>query len=131
MATRLQPWMGDLLALFGPEECESLLWREAGSGELEFTVFCSDTFAWACADCEPISAGDLPALERAKADLPEGDWPTLWVARKRGMRPMRRWLERCGGAERHLFEAAGPASLGDGRRTARGLPAAETRQGRG
>jgi hypothetical protein len=98
-----------VLRLFAWDDCDALWWHtnEQG-GDITFSVNCSDTFALACADSERIEASDLPDLERAKKDLPEGDWSLLWVSRKRGCRPMEPYLKRMDSLERALMEAAGP-----------------------
>ena len=100
-------WEFDLLKLFAWDDCESLMWTII-DGRVVFHVFCSDTFWWATADCETVVQEDLPDLKKAKEDLPEGDWPILWVARKRKLRPMRLWLNRSAQDERIIFEEAGP-----------------------
>jgi hypothetical protein len=98
-----------LLALFW-DDTESLLWHPANQrsplwavvgpdgvapepvGPVAFSVTCSDTFAWACADAEPVVLpDDLESLTAARREFPGDDWPTLWVCRKRGQRPMPRY----------------------------------------
>lgn len=101
-------WEFNLLRLFAPDDCGSLIWSARQDGVIVFRVFCSDTFWWATADSEDVSEEDLPDLVKARADLPEGDWPTLWVSRKRKMRPMRLWLNVLPQDERIIFEEAGP-----------------------
>ena len=47
---------------------------------------CNDLFEWACADAEPVTAEELPALHAAwMADRSDG--PLLWACRKRQQRP--------------------------------------------
>lgn len=100
-----------LLRIFCWDDTDYLWWRgkdSATEGPLQFFVNCNDVFAWGCADVEQIESDeDLDALDQAKADAPN-DWPFLWVARKRGMRPQ-------GAAYKHfdkesipLFNACGP-----------------------
>ena len=75
-------------------------------------INCNDQFAWAYADCEPVT--DLDLLEQCYKDcigligeIGYIDAPLLYIARKRGMRPQgccypsdeRLW---------HLFDATGP-----------------------
>lgn len=102
-----QSWILDLLRLFAFDDCESLWWRD-DNGALTMQVFCSDTFYWATAASEVVTADDLPDLARAKADLPDDDWPTLWVARKRQMRPMRAYCKGMSPERLALFDASGP-----------------------
>jgi hypothetical protein len=81
-----------LLRLFEGDDCSWLIWTE-DRGELRFAVNCSDTFAWGTADCEDVAEHDLDAMAQAKLDSHvDPYWPTLWVARKRKMRPMRAHL---------------------------------------
>lgn len=101
-----ESWILDLLRLFAFDDCESLWWRN-DNGVLMMLVRCSDTFYWATADSERITAEDLPELSRAKVDLPEEDWPILWVARKRQMRPMPPYYKGITPELAALFDACG------------------------
>lgn len=96
----------DLLALFW-EDRESLMWNpdnqpspfltygDAPRGPVVFSVNCSDTFYWACADAEPIELpDDLESLRACHAEFTDEDWPLLWVCRKRGTQPMPRYFGR-------------------------------------
>lgn len=103
-----------LFAMF-PNDCsESLLWRcDGGYAPITFMVNCSDEFAWACADAEPITPADIDALEQAFTDVRAVDpdalyqAPMLFVARKRGMRPQGAAYPT--DARLHpLFDACGP-----------------------
>ena len=64
-----------------------------------FSMACSDTFAWGCADAETIMAEDIPLLRQTLVDLKAvGDYSEMWLgplfcARKRDMRPMNRWMK--------------------------------------
>lgn len=78
---------------------EELLWH-VKDGMINFSVMCSDLFAWGCADAEPIRPEDLKLLQLCKFDLLQFGSESLcrylaplFAARKRGMRPMRLWLE--------------------------------------
>lgn len=85
-----------------------------------FSMMCSDTFAWGCADAETIEPGDIPLLRECVAELRSaGQYEEMWLGvyfctRKRGMRPMNRWMkdmrEKEGMNEtvHALFCAAGP-----------------------
>jgi hypothetical protein len=84
-----------------------------------FSMACSDTFAWGCADAEDITPDDLPLLRQTFADLKAAEghseiWlAELYSARRRGMRPMNRWMqvqrrEGMNDAAYALFCAAGP-----------------------
>lgn len=104
-------WIPDLLRLFAGEDTDDLWWCD-DNGVLSFFVMCSDTFHWATADAERVTEPDLPALRQAKADTArmgcDWIWPTLWVARKRGLRPMRAFYKGVDGPLRALLDAAGP-----------------------
>lgn len=116
-----------LLLLFShPDINDELMWRGGiwegfpGPGRwvetgLRFAVDCSDTFAWGTSDAEDVDlSADLEALAQAKSDAEDHFyWPTLWVSRKRCLRPMRLFYEKrlAGAGEkkmRSLFDAAGP-----------------------
>lgn len=106
-------FMHDIFDVFGFDYCDELFWRTDGEyAPLYVSVDCSDTFDWATADGEQFTAEDIPALRQAKADADaagdEAVFPILWVARKRGRRPMRKWLEHQPDASHRLFDAAGP-----------------------
>jgi len=104
----------DVLAVFAEaDDYESLLWRVRGD-DVWFSAQCSDFFHWASADAEPIEPDDLPLLRETFADLAavKGE-PTfllahLFAARKRGMRPMRLYLQQTLDAVVALFLACGP-----------------------
>jgi hypothetical protein len=94
-----------------------LIWSKDGNGRMTFAMVCSDTFAWGCADAEEIALEDLPMLRGCLDDLKAaGDYSEVWLAelycaRKRGMRPMNRWMQVHQaelGAAAALIEAAGP-----------------------
>jgi hypothetical protein len=94
-----------------------LIWHKDSNGRMAFFMMCSDTFAWGCADAEEIALEDLPMLRQCLDDLKAaGDYSEVWLAelycaRKRGMRPMNRWMEAYWaelGSARELIEAAGP-----------------------
>lgn len=104
-------WILDLLRLFAFNDTDNLWWRDE-DGVLTFYVTCGDTFWWATADSEQVTESDLPELRQAKVDMTGMDhdwmWPILWVARKRGMRPMRAFYGNIDGPMRVLLDAAGP-----------------------
>lgn len=101
------------------EDCP-FLWHVA-DGRASFYMACSDTFAWGCADAEDITPEDIPLLRQTLSDLKAaGGYSEMWLgvlfcARKRGMRPMNRWMkdmrekEDMTDAVFELFCAAGPA----------------------
>lgn len=105
-------WVLQLLELFSGDDNEDLMWTCSSSGQLRFAVKCSDTYWWATADCEDIGITDLPALRQAKMDALSTDsaylWPTLWVSRKRKLRPMRGLYNSVDTAFRELLDASGP-----------------------
>lgn len=95
------------------------LWH-VKDGRAVFYMACSDAFAWGCADGEEIASDDIPLLRQTLTDLKAaGDYSEMWLgplfcARKRGMRPMNRWMkvmrekEGLGDAAYELFCTAGP-----------------------
>lgn len=110
-------WINDLLHLFRYDYNEYLSWTADTDAprDLHFRIRCDEVFGWGCADHEVVTETDLPDLLRARSDMErslrvdeEGEWPALWVARKRGQRPMPVWLSRSRPETRALFEAAGP-----------------------
>lgn len=95
-----------------------LLWS-VHERRASFSMMCSDTFAWGCADAETIEPGDIPLLRQCVEDLggfrgSQEYLGELFSARKRGMRPMNRWMkdmrekEGMTDAVYALFCAAGP-----------------------
>jgi hypothetical protein len=100
------------------EDCP-FLWH-VSDGRAGFSMACSDVFAWGCADAETVEPGDLPLLRACLAELRgAGKYEEVWLgilfcARKRGMRPMNRWMkdmrekEGMTDAVHALFCAAGP-----------------------
>lgn len=69
-------WSGEVISVMG---------IAAGDPTLALLLNCSDTFAWGCADAEPITLEDLPALYTAWQTGVYGT--TSWVCKKRGRRP--------------------------------------------
>lgn len=94
---------------------DGLIWRPVSDG-IQFAAICSDTFSWGTADLEDITPDDLPLLAQSLDDLHPHDEEyllgELFAARKRGMRPMRLWLDNANAVStdgaRDLFLAAGP-----------------------
>lgn len=108
--------MEAVLACFGFPDGADLhdgLMIRSDDGHVQLLVQCNDVFWWATADCEEVTPDDLPLLRQTLADLRAVDctWylGELFVARKRGMRPQRPWLE-CETVPdvSALFLAAGP-----------------------
>lgn len=93
----------------------SLWWRTDDEyAPVTFLLNCNDLFVWGCADCEPVTASDVPEIRLAIADLKsQGDDPEnaglLWVARKRKCRPQVAYYEYFSETEKVLFDACGPA----------------------
>jgi hypothetical protein len=51
-----------------------LFWRCDGEyAPVRFFLICNDLFAWACADLEELTTGNLVALDRAWQDLHDAD----------------------------------------------------------
>lgn len=100
----------ELLRLFEGEDTDSLWWTCDSEGNLRFFVKCSDLFAWGGSDVEEIALDtpdDLHVLREARAEA-EHDWPLLWVARKRGMRPQGGYYKYLDEDVWHLFDTCGP-----------------------
>jgi hypothetical protein len=105
------------------EECP-FLWHVA-DGRASFSMACSDTFYWGCADAETIAPADISLLRDCVAELRSaGPCEEMWLgvyfcARKRGMRPMNRWMkdmrekEGMPEAVEALFCTAGPERESD------------------
>lgn len=101
-------------------ESTPLIWQVDQEGRLRFSMLCSDTFAWGCADAEEVTRKDLPLLRECLADLKAvKDYGELWLSvlyccRKREMRPMNAWVEKVPRADGmpqavlDLILAAGP-----------------------
>lgn len=105
-----------ILACFASADaCDELFWRVLDNPlRLAFYVSVSDTFYYACADCEEITSDDIALLWECHNDLHAlGTLPlclwlgTLFVARKRHMRPMHQMLGSDNVAA-ELFKACGP-----------------------
>jgi hypothetical protein len=99
---QLPPHAAEVMALFGfphgADNAGSLQWHTRDDGAILFSADCSDTFAWGTADSEQIDESDMPLLRRCFDDLRavHGEWVLgeLYAARKRGERPMHRWMKR-------------------------------------
>lgn len=91
---------------------DEILWN-VKVGRIAFFIRCNDLCHLATADAEEIDVSDLPDLKRAMTDCIEaGDevfaayGASLWVCRKRGMRPTARELGSMPDELMPLFEAA-------------------------
>jgi hypothetical protein len=112
----MQPnYVADVLRIFQQADVyDGLLWQVPPDGTVTFAAMCSDCFWWGTADAEDIEPDDIELLQRCLDDLQKfGDEDyligNLFAARKRGMRPMRLWLETLETpATVTLFMAAGP-----------------------
>jgi hypothetical protein len=98
-AYSLPPHAAEVMAILGPDGVDtpdSLMWRTTG-GATHLYLLCSDTFAPATADCEPLEPEDMPLLRQTLTDLArnrdECFLAELFVARKRGASPMSAWME--------------------------------------
>jgi hypothetical protein len=103
------------LALFdgfdGPA-CSEVWWRTDDQyAPITLLVNCNDVFAWGCADCEELTADDVPALEQALDDAQaagdRGAGHLLWIARKRQMRPQGACYDHIDKCLWALFDACG------------------------
>lgn len=102
-----------VLEVFQWDNCDNILWRnDETESDFKFFVLCSDIFEWGTADCEEILLDDIPELTQAKKDMAglheDYDWPTLWVARKRGRRPQGAYYKNMSEEAKKLFNDAGP-----------------------
>lgn len=90
----------EVLSLFERADnmTEAVIWRvdmtQGRNRDIKLFALCSDFFAWATADLEEITKGDIPLLERCLRDLRKADDATyylgeLFAARKRRMRPQK------------------------------------------
>ena len=102
-----------VLEQFAFDYCDELFWR-VDDGHLSIHVTCSDQFFWGAADCEPITPESLPELIQARRDAEAAagdagyDWPLLYCARRRGMRPQGAVYKHLEPALHPLFDACGP-----------------------
>lgn len=92
----------------GAEEQEDLIWTSDAAGKLTPWLMCSDTFAYACADCQEITPENFHLLEKAAdliQSLPDDGTVdavcfdrfmlgTLFVAYARGEKPLPQIMER-------------------------------------
>lgn len=82
----------------------NLIW----SDDLEVGITCNDVFHWGCADVEDINSDeDIELLIQACKDS-EFDGPTLYCARKRGMRPQGAMYKHLDEKDWPLFDECGP-----------------------
>lgn len=108
----------DVLDLFAKLDItEDLIWHVRG-GMINFSVMCSDTFMWGGADAESLRPEDLKLFRTCVSDLREisseavARYATiLFSARKRGMRPMRLWLERLRRGDYHTPDRRSPDEI--------------------
>lgn len=94
--TRLSLIEQTLSLLHRYDSGESLLWYPTDHG-IHLSLDCSDTFAWATADSEPIETlEDVALLQSACQDADKyGTYvETLYAARRRHMRPMPLFIEK-------------------------------------
>lgn len=103
--------------LYKADSRSDLLWYVKGQ-HVDFCILCSDVFWWGTADLEEIYPEDLDDLENAFKDckaLEESKeapyatnyMATLWVARKRKMRPQGACYENMDAKLAELFDKAG------------------------
>jgi hypothetical protein len=101
-----------VLEMFDQADVREVLYWSVNDGVVRFWVICNDMFAWGCADAEDITDEDLPALEQAFTDAKEvgevAEFPTLYAARRRGMRPQGAMYKCLPEVAWPLYDAAGP-----------------------
>ena len=56
-------------------------------------INCNDLFSWGCADCEPLSAQEIPAFFKEYKKDPRNA-STRWCCRKRNLQPQRPIIEQ-------------------------------------
>jgi hypothetical protein len=103
-------------AIASTDGTEVDIWWQRFGDRIVPIVTCNDTFAYATADAEEITAENVHLFEQAKADMhavdEDGDWGLLFVARVRGLCPMPMLLNsprsHRSKAEIALLEACGP-----------------------
>lgn len=103
---------------------DALWWRTDGEyAPITFFVNCNDLFVWGCADCEEITAADVPEFRSAINDINNAEGgcayahaDSLWTARKRGQRPQMAYYKHFSPAEAVLFDACGPEETQYGRK---------------
>jgi hypothetical protein len=105
----------ELLKLVAKADYTDAIWWTCDNDELQFLVNCNDIFYWGCADAEEISTTeDFALFEQSYRDCialdsMSYDWPLLYCARKRNMRPQGTAYSSQIRKEVHeLFNAAGP-----------------------
>lgn len=95
------------------ENVDSLFWHTVPT--FKAFIMCSDEFYWGTADAEEVLPEDLDELRKAQADVAAVEpvhkwlWTTLWVARKRGMRPQGAMYKHFTPEVVELINQAGPA----------------------
>ena len=111
-------YMMHVLRIFAEADNHGGLTWHMRDGKIRFAALCSDTFAWGTADAEPINPGDILELQVCFHDLAQHgtlalcELPELYAARKRGTRPMNRYMKDVTRthvpAVTALYEACGP-----------------------
>ena len=82
-----------LFQIFEDFDDAKCLWVGVENSSPVFSFLCNDEFFWGCSDGEHISPNDLPMLRQAYEDARAAKesakfyGPTLFICRKRGMRP--------------------------------------------
>lgn len=102
-----------VLEQFAFDACDHLFFR-VDDGHMSIGVNCSDTFAWGCADFEEITPANLDILIAARKDVTDIDrlaweWPLLFCARVRAMRPQGAVYKSIKPTLHHLFDECGPS----------------------
>lgn len=101
------------MALFAFEDCDWLFWRFT-DGRMRVYVNCNDVFHWGCADGEELTPHNIADAAQAKADAQAAtgstpyNWPLLFCARQRQMRPQGAMYKHLDPKLWPLFDAAGP-----------------------
>ncbi len=91
---------------------DNLWWRtDDRYAPATFFINCNDLFAWACSDCEEVTAADIDDLDQAYKDADAAEkifhGGLLWVCRKRKMRPQGAFYKYFNEKESALFDACG------------------------
>lgn len=93
-----QELLFEVAKLASDDAYDSIRWHFDKSGKMSLWVDCSDIFSWACSDAETLTAETFPELVQAIADVRWvngecDDGFTLYVARRRKMRPQGAWFK--------------------------------------
>lgn len=102
-----------VMAMFSFDANDDLFWR-VDDGHMSMHANCGDVFAWGGSALEEIKPENFAELERARTDAndaagePTHEWPMLFVARVRGLRPQGAMYRHIRPELHDLFDECGP-----------------------